>query len=138
MIVDFEGEPARSLRSAAPRSSPLSDLAGMLRSLDYAAWTALDRVSAEARRGKRAARRHWRCAGATGRSPIASAAYREIAGRAGLIPTMTRRPTACSSSSCSSKALYELRYEIGSRPGVAVDPDARGLSTSSIRSEAGR
>jgi maltose alpha-D-glucosyltransferase/alpha-amylase len=43
IIVDFEGEPQRSMDERRQKASPLRDVAGMLRSFDYLAWAAIDR-----------------------------------------------------------------------------------------------
>ncbi len=54
-IIDFEGEPARSIGERKLKRSPLADVAGMLRSFHYAISSALLKKDRRLARGRRAA-----------------------------------------------------------------------------------
>jgi maltose alpha-D-glucosyltransferase/alpha-amylase len=122
VIIDFEGEPLRSVGERRLKRSPLRDVAGMLRSFDYAAWTAL--------------RQHWELLPPAGRPGVAE---RGIAGaalwgawlgaefvRAYVATARAARPDLLPPDAADTdlvlrtwlmeKALYEVRYELNSRP----------------------
>ena len=115
VIIDFEGEPARSLDERRARHSALKDVAGMLRSFDYAARTALAAVvdrrpdelavmAPPAEAWRRQAESAF-LGGYLSAIDGCDACPRDAAERDALLRLFTLE-----------KALYELRYELGNRP----------------------
>jgi maltose alpha-D-glucosyltransferase/alpha-amylase len=120
VVVDFEGEPARPLKERRGKHSPLRDVAGMLRSFDYAGETVLAERSAPVRQALREWMDTWR------RLAI-DAFWRgyETRVRPSPVPLLAATPgetrRACAAFEIE-KALYELRYELGYRPAWAAIP----------------
>ncbi|MEM7487548.1 MAG: maltose alpha-D-glucosyltransferase [Pseudomonadota bacterium] len=122
-IIDFEGEPSRSLADRQAKSSPLRDVAGMLRSFDYAVWTALARRIEGGADPERAAARvdEWRDATAGAFLD----AWRETMGGTDLRGTPDFE-TALLDLWLIRKCAYEIDYERNFRP-AWIDVPLRGL-----------
>ena len=107
VIIDFEGEPARSFDERRTKSSPLRDVAGMLRSFNYARWSALRRVAQGAQEIARLepAVRAWESAA---REAFLTAYVNTTAPALALDAELLDLFEL-------EKALYELRYEINNR-----------------------
>ncbi len=115
IILDFEGEPARSVEERREKRSPLKDVVGMLRSFDYAAYAALfeytksrpedfDRLEPWARLWQA-----W----------TSAAFWREYRAVSGKAPYLPDDPTALGlllDAYTLDKILYELLYELNNRP----------------------
>jgi maltose alpha-D-glucosyltransferase / alpha-amylase len=119
LIIDFEGEPARSLADRRKKQPPLRDVAGMLRSFSYAARTALQ--TATARTPANAANfTAWASAWETAVTSAFLNAYNEtIATNPVLVPHDT---TTALNALLLEKASYELLYELNNRPAWLVIP----------------
>jgi predicted trehalose synthase len=102
LIFDFEGEPARTLAERQAKHSPFKDVAGMLRSLAYAAGA----VEVEG--------------GPPQREQLARAREEFLRGWRGpaakLVPTDPRKADVMLRALELEKLLYEIRYEVGHRP----------------------
>jgi maltose alpha-D-glucosyltransferase/alpha-amylase len=115
VILDFEGEPARSLAERRAKHSPLKDVAGMLRSFSYAAFASLDRFAS--RRPQDAGKldpwaRLWEQAVAA----EFLRAYRAALGPSVLVPAQPQALRSLLEAYILDKASYELIYELNNRP----------------------
>lgn len=120
-VLDFEGEPARRRDERFTRSSPLRDVAGMLRSLHYAAEAGLaDWGSAEAAVAELAGAWEER-----NRSAFL-AGYFGTSGIGALLPARDEDRHVVLSAFELDKAVYELLYELGHRPELVSIP-LRGI-----------
>ena len=113
VIIDFEGEPARSLQERRLKRWPLRDVAGMLRSLHYAAQSALAAQPAE----RRASLERWAVEWQQAAQSAFLDAYLGAAAGAPFIPATAEQRTVLLEIFLLEKALYEVRYELNNRPG---------------------
>ena len=112
MILDFEGEPARSLPERRLKRSPLRDVAGMLRSFSYAA------AGAGILRG-RPAPEDWED---RAREAFLEGYFSTV--DASLLPPGQQVTTQLLAVFELEKAVYELRYELNNRPDWVAIPVA--------------
>jgi len=118
VIIDFEGEPARPVSERKLKRSCLSDVAGMLRSFDYAVNTVLLTTGERGslRPEDAPALEPWGRAWRHFASARFLAGYLEPVQRAGLVPTERRELRVLLQALLLDKAVYELRYELYNRP----------------------
>jgi maltose alpha-D-glucosyltransferase / alpha-amylase len=121
VILDFEGDPARPLAERRDKESPLKDVAGMLRSLAYAAYVSL--IDYTARRPDDFEKLEpWAHLWERSTSAAFLRAYREAAPGAAFLPARTDDLRAILTVYVLDKALYELSYELNNRPDRARIP----------------
>jgi maltose alpha-D-glucosyltransferase/alpha-amylase len=116
VILDFEGEPARSLTERRAKQSPLKDVAGMLRSFSYAAYAALY-IFAQRRPDDARNLEPWTTLWQNAASTEFLRAYRSSINAANpqLIPQPAQAQLLLNAY-LLEKALYELLYELDNRP----------------------
>jgi maltose alpha-D-glucosyltransferase/alpha-amylase len=114
IIIDFEGEPARSLTERRLKRSALRDVAGMLRSFHYAAYHAI--YSRDIRPEDIPAVEQWANFWQIWVSAVYLKTYLDLAGAADFLPRNPGELQILLSALCLEKAIYELRYELNNRP----------------------
>jgi len=115
VILDFEGEPARPLADRRAKQCPLKDVAGMLRSFSYAAYSSLINYAAR-HAGAIASLEPWarlweRCV-----ATEFLRAYRETIRGARFLPENADDFRKVLDVFLVDKALYEVLYELNARP----------------------
>jgi len=131
LILDFEGEPARSLSERKLKRSPWKDVSGMLRSFHYAVHSAWPKDEAPGA-GSNATAEVRAAEGRAEKWPQAMAetflqAYLETTKDAAFVPSERDRQILLRVY-LMEKAVYELGYELNNRPDWAHIPMAGILS----------
>jgi maltose alpha-D-glucosyltransferase/alpha-amylase len=116
LLIDFEGEPQRSFDERRRKHSALRDVAGLLRSFDYARHTALHQVAKSANELEQLAPLALRWAQRVRQAFLQT--YAEVAVAGGLYADAEAFAATGPLLELFEleKALYELRYEIDNRP----------------------
>jgi maltose alpha-D-glucosyltransferase / alpha-amylase len=114
VIIDFEGEPARSLEERRQRASVLKDVAGMLRSFAYARGAAERSAGGSTDRAARNRLEVWEI----GARRAFLAGYRQAlaATPLRLVPEEDAAFAQALAAWELDKALYEVAYEARNRP----------------------
>ncbi|TME03058.1 MAG: maltose alpha-D-glucosyltransferase [Chloroflexi bacterium] len=114
VIIDFEGEPTRTLYERRLKRLAMRDVAGMLRSFSYASQAALrsQEISGPKLPSLQAWARFW----VDSVSAVFLKSYLATAGSASWVPQNQEDLELQLTTMLLEKALYELRYELNLRP----------------------
>lgn len=118
LIIDFEGEPAKAISERRIKRSPLRDVAGMLRSYHYASYAGfLQNVAGLSLRVQdRVTLLPWARFWYTWVSASFLRSYLRAAGGSLFLPKSERELDDLMTAYLMEKALYEMEYELNSRP----------------------
>jgi maltose alpha-D-glucosyltransferase / alpha-amylase len=114
IIIDFEGEPARSLSERRLKRSPLRDVAGMLRSFHYASNHAI--FSKGVRPEDISAMAKWAHFWYQWVAAMFLKSYLKTAGQAHFLPQTEEQLNILLRSLSLEKVVYEISYELNNRP----------------------
>ncbi len=117
MLIDFEGEPARSLAERRAKRSPFADVAGILRSLQYASVSAA-RAAASSDEAFPAFVEAWH---RQARRSLLRA-YFDTASTAAVLSDEAAVQSVLLPFYLLEKCVYELHYELNNRPDWVAIP----------------
>ncbi|MDA4112072.1 MAG: maltose alpha-D-glucosyltransferase [Thaumarchaeota archaeon] len=115
IIIDFEGEPARSLSDRRLKRSPIKDVAGMIRSFHYAAFSVLlkkNNISKDDRELYVKAAEVWYKTV----SGLFLRSYLNTVANSPILPSDKKALSVLLNAYLLEKSVYELGYELNNRP----------------------
>jgi len=117
-IIDFEGEPARSLVERRRKRSPLADVAGMLRSFHYAVYGQLttDMADSQVRPVDVPVLEPWAAVWYAWVGAAFLEAYLSAMAQGRLLPDDHAAVAVVLDVHLLEKGLYEIGYELNNRP----------------------
>src|SRR5215469_3649542 len=124
VIIDFEGEPARPLSERKLKRSALRDVAGMMRSFQYAAYSALWQPAM--RKEDVPFLERWADLWYRHMGSVCLQSYLKTTGSAIFVPQNSEDLQMMLEAYLLDKAVYEIGYELNNRPGWVVIP-IRGI-----------
>ncbi|GAT33900.1 maltose alpha-D-glucosyltransferase [Terrimicrobium sacchariphilum] len=122
VILDFEGEPRRSLGERRLKKCSLVDVAGMMRSFDYAVQVSLNRQKPEDRPRLKPWAERW--LGVVSKAFLDG--YRSEAGDASFLPASEQDFQFLLLLFLLDKSVYEIGYELNYRPDFLSVPMGAG------------
>lgn len=127
VIIDFEGEPARAFSERRLKRSPLRDVAGMVRSFHYAAYSSIIEPEFTQQR-KEGNLEQWAESWYYHITRLFLQGYLEKVGESNFIPEKQEDFKILMETFLLEKAVYELNYELNNRPDWVLIP-LRGIKS---------
>jgi maltose alpha-D-glucosyltransferase/alpha-amylase len=117
VIIDFEGEPSRKISERRIKRSPLRDVAGMIRSFDYASQSILlNQLSGIVQKDELPTFQRWAQFWSLWTSVRFLQTYLQTVGDSTFIPQSRDEVQLLLDVFLLEKAVYELDYELNNRP----------------------
>ena len=127
VIIDFEGEPARSFSERRLKRSPLRDVAGMVRSFHYAAYSSIIEPEFDQQK-KEGNLDEWAESWYYLVTRMFLQGYYENVGENEFIPPDKEDVEILMQTFLLEKAIYEMNYELNNRPDWVLIP-LRGIKS---------
>ena len=127
VIIDFEGEPARAFSERRLKRSPLRDVAGMVRSFHYAAYSSIMGPEFNQQRKEKDLEK-WAESWYYHVTRMYLQGYMDTVGESNFIPKDQEDFDILMETFLLEKAVYELNYELNNRPDWLLIP-LRGIKS---------